>query len=91
MRIQGIGDIRDIDFCTLEANGKISMLKKRNTCGATAHPLIIDGELNENEIRLLDMTKKEVEYFANETKIEDIFLLTIDDNRSANIIIKEEI
>jgi uncharacterized membrane protein YcaP (DUF421 family) len=91
MRIQGIGDIRDVDFCTLEANGKISMLKKRNTSGATAHPLIIDGELNESEIRLLNMTKKEVEFFANETKTEDIFLLTIDDNRSANIIIKEEI
>ena len=29
MRIQGIGDIRDIDYCSLEANGKLSILKKQ--------------------------------------------------------------
>ena len=91
MRIQGIGDVRDVDFCILEANGKMSMLKKRNTSDATAHPIVIDGELNERLLSLLEMTENDVIRLMGNCEIGDIFLMTVDDSGSVNIIIKEEI
>jgi len=91
MRIQGIGDIKDIDYCTLEANGKLSILKKQSASGATAHPLIIDGEINENELRLMKMSENELPKLMGEQDIKRIFLLTVDDSYAVNIIIKEEI
>ena len=91
LRIQGIGDMRDVNYCYLEQNGKLSVLKKQNTTGLVAHPLIIDGELNENEMRLLKMTRNEVLSACNQTTVEEVFLLTVDDFGNTNIIIKEEI
>ena len=91
LRIQGIGDIRDVNYCYLEQNGKLSVLKKQNTTGLVAHPLIIDGELNETEMRLLKMTRNEVLSACNQTTVEEVFLLTVDDFGNTNIIIKEEI
>ncbi len=91
MRIQGIGDISDIDYSTLEPNGKISIIKKENALGKVAHPLVIDGEINKNELRLMNMTEKELPAFLGETEIERVFLMTLDDTRAVNIILKEEI
>ena len=91
MRIQGIGDIRDIDYCTLEANGKLSMIKKQNTMGSMAHPLIIDGEVNESEMRLMEMSENDVFRLLGDKKCEKVFLMTLDSSQSLNIILKEEI
>ena len=90
MRIQGIGDINDIDYCTLEANGKLSILKKQNASGSTAHPLIIDGEVNGNEVRLMKMSENKLSELIGERDTEKIFLMTIDDSDALNIILKEE-
>lgn len=91
MRIQGIGDIRDIECCTLEPNGKISILKKENAQGSIAHPLIIDSEVNKNELRLMEMTENDIFSMLGTTALDSIFLMTLDDGGIANIIIKEEI
>ncbi len=91
MRIQGIGDIGDIEVSTLEPNGKISILKKENARGAIAHPLIIDSEINQNELRLMKMTENDLSPLLGGRKIESVFLMTLDGSGSANIIIKEEI
>ena len=91
MRIQGISDIRDIDYCTLEANGKISMLTKENAKSAVAHPIIIDGVINESEIRLMEMTENELSEILGPRDLKKIFLMTLDDSYTINIIIKEEI
>ena len=90
IRMQGIGDIRDIDYCILEQNGKISILKKANAKGNTANPLIIDGELNKNEIRLLEMAENEVLSLLGDTPASEVFLMTLDDSKALNIILKEE-
>ena len=91
MRIQGIGDIRDIDYCMLGTNGKISILKKQNASGGAAHPLIIDGETNKEELKLMKMTKNDLFRLTENGDISKIFLLTVDDTNSLNIILKEEI
>ena len=91
MRIQGIGDIRDIEVSTLEPNGKISILKKENAKGLAAHPLIIDGEINKNELRLMEMTENDLLSLLGNTSPESVFLMTLDGSGTSNIIIKEEI
>ena len=91
MRIQGIGDIRDVEVSTLEPNGKISILKKENAKGLAAHPLIIDGEINKNELRLMEMTENDLLSLLGNTSPESVFLMTLDGSGTSNIIIKEEI
>lgn len=91
MRIQGIGDIRDIDYSTLEPNGKISIIQKKNPRGEVAHPLIIDGEINQNELRLMNMNEKELTALLGNTEVGKVFLFTLDDSGATNIILKEEI
>ncbi|MBR5140107.1 MAG: DUF421 domain-containing protein, partial [Clostridia bacterium] len=90
-RVQGIFDIKDIDYCILEANGKVSISKKQNATGSVAHPLIIDGEINKNELELMKMSENEVLAQVENKDIKSVFLLTVDDNFTYNIIIKEEI
>ena len=90
MRIQGVGDIRDIDYSTLEQNGKISIIQKKNPKGEVAHPLIIDGEINENELRLMNMSEKDLRAILGKCEVEKVFLFTLNDSRATNIILKEE-
>ena len=91
MRIQGIGDIRDIDYCSLEANGKLSILKKQNSGGAIARPLIIDGEINEKELRFMEISENRLSRLRGNILPEKIFLMTLDETGSVNIILKDEI
>ena len=90
-RVQGIFDIKEIDYCILEANGKISISKKQNASGNVAHPLIIDGQINKSELRLMEMSENDLSSYTNGTDTKKIFLFTLDDTRAPNIIIKEEI
>ena len=91
IRAQGIGDICDVDYCYLEPNGKLSMLKKQNATELVAHPVIIDGEFNENEMSFLKMSESDVQAIIKNSKTSDIFLLTVNDLGNTNIILKEEI
>ncbi len=91
MRIFGVGDIRDLDYCILEQNGKLSFIKKQNSGDRLSHPVIIDGAFNKSEIRLLEMTENDIIKLLGDTLPDSVFLMTLDDNSSSNIIIKEEI
>ena len=91
MRIQGVGDIRDVDYSSLEPSGKISIIKKKNPSDAIAHPLIIDGEINTNELRLMNMAEGDLPPLLLGKDMERVFLLTLDDANTINIILKEEI
>lgn len=90
MRNQGIGDIREIDYALLEQNGKISILKKGGK--SMAHPLIIDGVTNRNELSLLNLSEDELKATLSECGIDqsEIFLLTLNDKSQINIIRKKK-
>ena len=90
MRNQGVGNIKDIDYAILEQSGKISILSSKNS--KLAHCIIIDGEINHRELDSLNISSYEIEAFLEEKELQlkNVFLLTIDDNRNHNIIIKEE-
>ena len=88
MRNQGIGSISSIEYALLEQNGKISILKKQEN---VAHSLIIDGEINNAEIELLNISSNAIYEILNKKGIdkENIFLMTINDEKTINIILKE--
>ena len=91
MRIQGIGDIRDIEYGILESNGKISFLKKEDKLNIS-QTLVLDAEIDQNNIRELGINE---EWIHNQLKkqglkIDDVFLLTISDDKSVYIIEKDK-
>ena len=85
MRCQGIGSMEDIEYGIIEQNGSISFIKRSD--GSFAHPLIIDGEYiksqRKSEEEISDIVSR------NGLSIEEVFLMTVDDDDKINIIEKE--
>ena len=90
LRTQGVGNIKSVDYALLEQGGKISVLKNEASL-PLAHPLIIDGVINKSEIAMLGYTVDEIIEMlgVHKNNIEEIFLMTLDDNKNAEVIIKE--
>ena len=90
-RLQGIGDISDVYYAILEQNGQISFLK-RGCDENIALPLVIDGEIKEDALSQAGISKKRVysEIKKRALSLENIFLMTADEEKKINIYIKEE-
>ena len=90
MRTQSIGDISLIDYAVLEQSGKISIMQKGKD--ALSHALIIDGEINEVELRHGRFTREEIEGELRGRQIErtGVLFMSKDDSGNINIILKEE-
>ena len=89
MRQNGIGRIEDIEYCVLEANGKISMIEKDDG-GGLSHIIISDGEVDIQTLKMLGMEEKWLFSKIKPHKPEQVFLLTVNDNLETYIILKEE-
>ena len=89
MRTQNIGDISEVEYGILEQNGKLSLFKKEDKI---AHPLIIDGQVDEGNLCKMGLNKRWLEKKLKEEglSIEDTFLFTADDAGDVYIIKKEE-
>jgi uncharacterized membrane protein YcaP (DUF421 family) len=91
MRNQGIADINEISYGVLEPNGKLSLIKESD--GASyAHPIVIDGEIRKSALKTLGLNDRWLDHRLKERgyKIEELLLLTVNDEGNINIIIKEE-
>ncbi len=90
MRTQSIGDISLIDYAVLEQSGKISIMQKGKD--TLSHALIIDGEINEVELRDGRFTREEIEGELRGRQIErtGVLFMSKDDSGNINIILKEE-
>ncbi len=90
MRVQGLSDIKNVKFCILEPDGKISFFEEQNSF--LSLPIIIDGELEEENIKRLGINAEWIESVlkCEERKINDVFLMTSDRRLMPNIIYKEE-
>lgn len=90
-RAQSVGNLKEISYAILEANGKISLLKKEKQL-PVAHAIIIDGEFNKTEAEPLGFDEERIESYLKSRKIsrEKVFLMTIDDQEKTEVIIKEE-
>ena len=91
LRLKNVGDISSVDYAILEENGKLSVFQK-NAQEAVAHALIVDGEINESNLKIANKSKEWLlEYLkSHNLSLKSIFLLTCDDNNIINFILKEE-
>ena len=88
MRIQGIGDISEVEYGLLEQNGKISLLKKQDN---NAQVLVADGRVDGEALTRLNMSEGEVlRYISGRgLSLGEVFLLTVDDKGKYNLLVKE--
>lgn len=104
LRLQGIMDISQVDYAILEEKGKLSTFLKseyqpltpsdakiKSNANGMAHTLIIDGKYSEESMKKLSMSKAAVDKICkrHSCKPYDVFLLTIDDSKKTNIILKD--
>lgn len=105
LRQQDVFNIEDIQYCIVETNGSISVLKKPEKRQPTAENLNIqiqdkkiqavvinDGEILDNS---LDLCQKDENYIykilkKEKKKVSDIFIMTLDDIGNYNIILKDK-
>lgn len=104
LRAKDVSDISTVDYAILEQNGKLSVfLKDENqpvtkkdlglqpkSCGI-CHAVIVDGDINESNLKDTCKNAKWLNKFLNEHKLkcDDIFLFTVDDLNTINIIMKD--
>lgn len=87
IRQSGVGRLSDIEYCILEANGKISVLKKDDGFDRI---VISDGELIESTVKAMGIDERYVTKMLGKVKISEVFLMTLDENGTPHIIKKEE-
>ncbi len=96
--------IEDVQYCIVETNGKISVLKKpqRRTPDASDMNIeiedngieavvISDGEFLDNSMKLCKTTEEKIRKILvkNQIEVEDVFIMTCDRTGNYNIIRKD--
>lgn len=89
MRIQGIGDISEVNYAILEQNGSLSLLKTNDS--SMAHSIIIDTEIIYDTLRAIGYNEEWLnkELKKAKVKIDNVFLMTVTDDGTTNIILKD--
>ncbi len=105
LRQKDVFDIEEVEFAVVETNGTLSVLLKPNNRPATPKVLgkrekdngmpcavVIDGKIIESAFQDCGITKKEVESKIRKEAddIKSILLMTVDKNKSFNIIFKKD-
>lgn len=101
LRENEIFDISRIEFGIVEANGKLSIINKPQYEKVTLQDLnlpfsisnatltvIMDGKINSNNLKKLQLSEQEILQMINQqgiSHIEDVFFATIDTNNNMNI------
>lgn len=103
IRAQGIGDISKVQYAILETNGTVSVFPYKRESPLTsedikikvveegiAHNIIVDGTVNTSELGEIKMSRAMLDKIleTRHIKIEDVYLMTIDDNQRVNVIKK---
>ena len=89
MRAQGVGDISEVYYATIEQNGALSILKKGES--NMAHTVIIDGDVMKSNLQAMGLNENWLNTNLTNSNIQrsDIFLMTIDDDGRVNLILKD--
>ncbi len=106
LRQKGISDITEVDYAIIEQNGKMTVLPKRlysqptreelglspTECGI-CHILISDGKIDRHGLSCTNKTEDWVLHILNkqQTKLTEVFLMTLDDAGKSNIIKRSEL
>lgn len=104
LRQAGVFTIADVKYAILETNGKLSVLKKPGKENVTAEQMkitdlgdefevviISDGEIAEGSMSIFGITQSWVNKILkkNNVTIKDVFIMTVNSERSYNIIKKD--
>jgi uncharacterized membrane protein YcaP (DUF421 family) len=99
-RLQGVGDLSDIDFAILEQNGQLAILLKpekqpltvEKKPGETMHSVVIDGKIDPEGLHLLEIDERRVKAICKKKHValSDVFLLTIGKSGAYHLIQKEK-
>ena len=87
IRQNGVGSLSDVSYCILEDIGWISFIKNDSTLSYVA---ISDGEAIPELLKKRGLDKSWLKKNLNGKKEKDVFLMTVDDDGTINIILKEE-
>lgn len=105
LRINNITNISHVQYAILEQNGMLSIIPKIQFQQPTlkqlnlqekeegiVHMIISQGTWNEYNLKLLSKSKVEFEKYLKKknVNINDIFLMTVDDNNNIDLIVKEK-
>lgn len=90
MRTQGIADFKDIRYAILEQNGKVSFLKESDSPNIS-HTVIIDTKPDFKNLKEAGLTVEWLEGKLREKNVslDDVFLMTVNENGDINLIEKE--
>ena len=82
LREKDIFKIQDTSYALLETSGKLNAVKKTDVCGQMPLNVVSEGEYLENNMKILGMTKEDVDKLINisNIKLQDILVGTIDEN-----------
>jgi len=89
MRQNSVGSIDDIEYCILEPNGKISIIKRTDSQNYS-HLLIADGEVNEGALSALGYDLRWLKKVLGKREPREIFIFCYNDDGSSSIILKEK-
>ena len=89
LRSQGVGNIEEVYYATVEQNGSLSVLKRDET--NLAHTIIIDGSLIEKNLVALGYNEAWLKKRLSERSINqgDVFLMTVTDRGDVGVILKD--
>lgn len=105
LRQKGFGDPGEVEYAILEENGKISVFPKAGHGPVTylemrdgvtergiAHAVVVDGQIMEDELKMAGKDRVWVENTvrSRKQKVEEVFLLTVDDQSGIYMIRKEK-
>ena len=105
LRGQNVFEIEDVAFAVLEVNGDLSVLLKSQMQNLTPKdidlqpkpatlplPIISDGKIIKDTCKNLGVTHNELLSILEkeQTKVEDVFLMTLDKEKTATIIRKSD-
>ena len=104
LRQKDVFDINEVAYAIIETNGTLSILLKPQFQNATKQdvkvktkndgytcPVIIDGVVLKKNLDVLEINKEDIEKILEKKKVhkKQIFLMNIDKNKNAEIILKE--
>ena len=90
MRIQGVGNIDEVYYAIAEQNGSLSLILRDKSI--LAHPVVIDGAINSPALKSLGYDERKIEKVLRSARIslDEVFLMTVDDEGKFKIIEREK-
>ena len=105
VRLQNVGDIKDVQYGILEQNGQLSIILRSGARAATAddlsinpkqrgmaHPLVVQGQISDLHLRLLGRDRPWLiaELAKRKCRLCDVLLFTLDDDGNFDLTRKED-